>query len=312
MRKVLSILVSILLCSTAFVAKAQNVGDLIISEIMPDSDKSFLDDYGRNTGWIEIFNKSQGTVSFSGCYLTDDRNNLRKSQIPTGDARTKLAPRQVTIFFASGNTKDGTFYTDFKLQNGSTVYLVSNDGRTIIDSLHVPENLPYGKSVIKLAHDRKQHDFQVESEPAIPSPMSVNGTADKESESARLAHDDPYGLVLTLVSISVVFAALVILWWLFSLLGRIMKSDKSTVKTISKNVVKTVTGKSDKMSPEVAAAISLAISQELGGETYAAIAAAMHLYLNDTTHDNESFIITIKQKPSEWNSREQGFRQLPR
>ena len=49
-------------------------------------------------------------------------------------------------------------------------------------------------------------------------------------------------------------------------------------------------------SPEEAAAIALALDQEMNGETYAAIGLALHQYLNETVHDNESYIITIKRR----------------
>ena len=69
---------------------------------------------------------------------------------------------------------------------------------------------------------------------------------------------------------------------------------------------------SGKMTPEVAAAIGMALDRELGGEVYAAIALAMHRYMNDTVHDRESYIITIRHNQSAWNNKEQGFRKYPR
>ncbi|MBP5382197.1 MAG: lamin tail domain-containing protein, partial [Bacteroidales bacterium] len=50
----------------------QNLSDLIISEAMPGNPASVTDDYGNHPDWIEIFNTSQGTVNFGGCFLTDD------------------------------------------------------------------------------------------------------------------------------------------------------------------------------------------------------------------------------------------------
>lgn len=313
MRKVILTMSLAILAGLSFSAAAQNVSDLIISEIMPASDSSILDDYGRRNGWIEIYNKSQGTVNYAGCFFTDDRNNLKKSLIPKSDSRTKLGPRQVVVFYAGGDGSDGTFYTDFSLRPGSTVYLVSNDGRTIIDSLAIPAGLPRGKSVIKTASDIRQQDFKTSEEPAEPSPMIVNGAQNTESGSARLAHEDPYGVVLTIVSIGVVFSALLVLWQLFALLGKMMnRNGGNNGGKPAKKVSKKAGKGSGNIDPEVAAAISMAIAQELGGETYAAIATAMHLYLDDSVHDNESFVITIKQKPSQWNSRGRGFRQLPK
>lgn len=287
-------------------ALGQNVSDLIISEVLAEPDSTgIMDDYGRRNGWIEIFNKSQGTVNFGGCFLSNDRNNLKMSLIPKTDSRTKIGPRQTVLFYASGNGKEGTFYADFKVAKGSTVYLVSNDGRTIIDSLEVPATLPAGKSVIKLAHDLRQMEFVTEADAAVPTPGSINASQNVETGSQRMEKEDEHGFVLTLVSVSVVFTALIILWWLFSLLGNVSGGEGKKSKRAN-------AGKPGKMTDETAAAIAMALDQEMNGEVYAAIAAALHLYAEESVHDKESFVITIQRKQSSWNSKEQNFRQLPR
>ena len=62
-----------------------------------------------------------------------------------------------------------------------------------------------------------------------------------------------------------------------------------------------------------AAAISMALSQEFGGEVYAAIAMALDDYLGGGIHDEESFVITIRPSQNgNWNDKTQNFRQLPR
>lgn len=293
-------------------ALGQNVSDLIISEVLAEPDSTgIMDDYGRRNGWIEIFNKSQGTVNFGGCFLSNDRNNLKMSLIPKTDSRTKIGPRQTVLFYASGNGKEGTFYADFKVAKGSTVYLVSNDGRTVIDSLEVPATLPAGKSVIKLAHDLRQMEFVTEAEAAAPTPGSINGSQNVETGSQRMEKEDEHGFVLTLVSVTVVFTALIILWWLFSLLGKVSGGEGKKSCTCKKEN-RDKAGKSGKMTPETAAAIAMALDQEMNGEVYAAIAAALHLYAEESVHDKESFVITIQRKQSSWNSKEQNFRQLPR
>ena len=299
-------------------ALGQNVSDLIISEVLAEPDSTgIVDGYGRRNGWIEIFNKSQGTVNFGGCFLSNDRNNLKMSLIPKTDSRTKIGPRQTVLFYASGNGKEGTFYADFKVAKGSTVYLVSNDGRTVIDSLEVPATLPAGKSVIKLAHDLRQMEFVTEADAAVPTPGSINGSQNVETGSQRMEKEDEHGFVLTLVSVTVVFTALIILWWLFSLLGKVSggegkKSCTCKKESRAKAGKSGKSGKSGKMTPETAAAIAMALDQEMNGEAYAAIAAALHLYAEESVHDKESFVITIQRKQSSWNSKEQNFRQLPR
>lgn len=293
-------------------ALGQNVSDLIISEVLAEPDSTgIVDDYGRRNGWIEIFNKSQGTVNFGGCFLSNDRNDLKMNLIPKTDSRTKIGPRQTVLFYASGNGKEGTFYADFKVAKGSTVYLVSNDGRTVIDSLEVPATLPAGKSVIKLAHDLRQMEFVTEAEAAVPTPGSINGSQNVETGSQRMEKEDEHGFVLTLVSVTVVFTALIILWWLFSLLGKVSGGEGKKSCTCKKES-RAKAGKFGKMTPETAAAIAMALDQEMNGEVYAAIAAALHLYAEESVHDKESFVITIQRKQSSWNSKEQNFRQLPR
>lgn len=292
-------------------ALGQNVSDLIISEVLAEPDSTgIMDDYGRRNGWIEIFNKSQGTVNFGGCFLSNDRNNLKMNLIPKTDSRTKIGPRQTVLFYASGNGKEGTFYADFKVAKGSTVYLVSNDGRTVIDSLEVPATLPAGKSVIKLAHDLRQMEFVTEAEAAVPTPGSINGSQNVETGSQRMEKEDEHGFVLTLVSVTVVFTALIILWWLFSLLGKVSGGEGK--KTDGSKSKRANAGKPGKMTDETAAAIAMALDQKMNGEVYAAIAAALHLYAEESVHDKESFVITIQRKQSSWNSKEQNFRQLPR
>ena len=71
--------------------------------------------------------------------------------------------------------------------------------------------------------------------------------------------------------------------------------------------------KTGDLTPEVAAAITMALSQEFGGEVYAAIALALDDYLGGGIHDAESFVITINPTPgSTWADKAQNFRQLPR
>ena len=302
--------------------RAQNVIDLIIAEALavPDS-TGIVDDFGRQGGWIEIFNTSQGTVNCAGCFLTDDRTNLKKSIVPKGDLRTKIGPRQTTLFYASGNGDDGTFYTNFKVRPGSTVYLVSNDGRTIIDSLVIPATLPQGMSMMKRAFDLKQKVFEPLPDPAVPSPGIYNGDLNASSKAEAMKEKDPHGGILSLVAVSVVFSALAILWFLFWLFFDRPAKKKAAAKNQPAKPKKEKKGKKAAVmttadgtpSDEIAAVIALAMDMEQGGDEYAAIAMAMHLYFSDAVHDAESFVLTMRPKEgTAWNDKKQIFRKLPR
>lgn len=304
MRKFILTIFTALCAGFAFEAASQNVSDLIISEVCAEPDSSgILDDYGKRNGWIEIFNTSQGTVNFGGCYLTDDRGNLTKSLIPKFDKRTLLSPRQYTLFYAVGDGSKGTFYTDFTISKGSTIYLVSNDGKTIIDSLQIPSNIPAGKSVVKLAIDKQQRVFSTAEGLHQPSPMQPNGNLNAETGAQKVAREDPHGFILAIVSIMVVFCALALLWWIFSLLGKSLGSKPAEKKKPSKS--------SGEPTPEEAAAIFMALQMESGSEEEAAIAMALHLHLSCSTHDSESYVITIRRSQTAWSAPGGNFRCLP-
>lgn len=301
MRKFLTVL--LLVCTLPL--GAQNVSDLILSEALavPDS-TGILDGYGRRGGWVELYNTSTGTVSFGGCFLTDDLRDLRKSPIPRSDLKTKLGPRQSVIFYCSGNAGDGSFYTAFTLAPGKTVYLVSNDGRTVIDSLAVPAGLPAGRSVIKLAQDIRQREFAAQAAPAIPTPGALNGHDSGSTKAQAMAGEDPHGWTLTIVSVSVVFMALAILWFFFWLLF-----ERPARRKALENGPHPA-GKAP--DAEVAAAIALALDLDRSGEDYAAVAAAVHLYLSETVHDSEAYTITIRRAATAWSDKSSKFRRLPR
>ena len=318
MRKRVLLILALLAVSLTSL-KAQNVIDLIIAEALavPDS-TGVVDDYGRRGGWIEIFNTSMGTVNCAGCFLTDDRSNLKKSIIPKGDLSTKIGPRQTVLFHASGNGNDGTFYAGFEVKPGRTVYLVSKDGRTIIDSLVIPANLPDGMSVYKTAKDLRQREFEPQAEPQVPSPGIPNIDMNAATKAQAMAEKDPHGGILSLVAVTVVFSALAILWFLFWLffdrpakMKAAAKDKPAKVKKSKKTALADV--KAGEVSDEIAAVIALAMDMEQGGDDYAAIAMAMHLYFSDAVHDNESFVLTMRPKDgSAWNDKKQAFRKFPR
>ena len=284
-------------CVTGF---AQNVRYLIISEAQTDSVE--LDNgYGQKAAWIELFNTSNGSVKFGGCFLTNDRNDLRRYLIPKNDLKCVLGPRQSVLFFADGDASKGSFHCSFSLKAGETVYLVSNDGRTIVDSLCIPAGLEAGMSIAKFANDPKAIVFD-DIHPARPTPGSYHhnpvydedGNILEESKAEKLMRTDPHGFTLTLVAVGVVFLALVVLYLCYTLVGAICtgKFRRPEGKKAGKKA-----GKAGKAAEgEIAAAIALALRLEGGNETEAAIALALDRYLNESVHDNESYVITIRRK----------------
>ena len=104
---------------------------------------------------------------------------------------------------------------------------------------------------------------------------------------------------LTLVAVSVVFSALIILFVLYSVSGGIF-TGKFKRKGRSKG------------SPdgEVAAAIAMALERyNSDDEVPAAIALALHLYFSESVHDVEPGVITIRRDESAaWRNKGLTFR----
>lgn len=93
-------------------------------------------------------------------------------------------------------------------------------------------------------------------------------------KSAEIAENDPHGIIITVVSVLVVFAALAILYCAYRLTGVIVNNKYVLKKT---GVIPDTPEESDE-------------------DVHAAIATAIHLYLEGNAHDYESNIITIKRK----------------
>lgn len=128
----------------------------------------------------------------------------------------------------------------------------------------------------------------------MTGPAILQTSASALQKSVEMAEKDPHGVIITLVSVSVVFCALIILYFAYSFIGKLSSGSISLPKRKKKAAVKA--GKGGAPTEEEAAAIALALDQELNGEIYAAIGMAIHQYFNDTVHDIESYIITIKRK----------------
>lgn len=108
-------------------------------------------------------------------------------------------------------------------------------------------------------------------------------------KSAEMAERDPHGIIITIVSVSVVFTALIVLYYAYSLIGHAVNGKFRRKKKLQPK-------KTTSPCEEEAAAIAMALDQELNGETYAAIGMALHQYMDETVHDYESYIITIRRK----------------
>lgn len=278
----------------SFGAQAQRVTAMRINEVLVVNEDNFVDDYGKRSAWIELYNSSAGTVNIGGCFLTNDKNDPKKYPIPKGDVLTKIPPRQHTLFWADGNASRGTFHASFTLDPTKENYiaLYDTDGKTLVDEIVIPAaqkaDVSFGRSV----------DGQDEWAllPKV-TPSTNNLTLDSNEKIENFKTKDSLGLGMTVTAMAVVFLGLLVLFLVFKMTG------KASIAAGARRAQK-ATG----------AEAVVATPGELSGEVLVAIGMALY-ELNEDAHDIESTVLTIqkvKRTYSPWSSKIYGLRELPR
>ena len=128
-RKWLPCGVAALVASYAQVASA----DVLLSEVMTSNLDTLLDEDGDSPDWIELHNDGAAAVPLGGYFLTDDRDDLNKWEIPA----VELAAGGYLVIFASGKDRGSSgseLHANFQLKNGGEfLALVDPDKATILD-----------------------------------------------------------------------------------------------------------------------------------------------------------------------------------
>lgn len=285
-----------LLSAVPFSGFAQSVTALRINEVLVINEDNFQDDYGAKNSWVELFNTSAATVDIGGCFLTNDLNNPQKYPIPGGDVKTKIPPKQHILFWADNSPHRGTFHVNFELDpdGPNFIALFSSDGRTLIDSVTIPANqvpdISYGRPV-----DGKEGWAALDK----VTPDTNNLTLDKNIKVENLKKNDPDGVAITLISMSVVFLALLVAFIIYKLMGNYFTRGRSA------------TSKVKDMSDSGIKPIARATSDD--DATYAAIAMAMYeLFESGYEKHGQITISPMRKTYSPWSSKIQTMRRNPR
>lgn len=140
---------------------------------------------------------------------------------------------------------------------------------------------------------------------ALPVLLAAQSTgvaaAEVMDDVDQFVHEDPYGLIMALLGLTIVFSALVLIYVVFSN-TRILFTPSFKQKL--GNLLKFGKFKKEEV------AVKVISKDELSGEVNAAIAAAIHLYRSEL-HDFEDAVLTIKKVSrtySPWSSKIYGLR----
>ncbi len=274
-------------------AQAQRVTSMRINEVLVINEDNFVDDYGKRSGWIELYNASAGTVDIRGCYLTNDRNNPTKYPIPKGDVLTRISPHQHVLFWADGQPSRGTFHVNFTLDPTKENYiaLYDADGKTLVDEIVIP-----AKQRADISFGRKVdgEDEWILFEKVTPSTNNLTLDSNEKIDNFKL--NDPIGIGMTLTAMAVVFCGLILLYLIFKMIGNLSISA------------------SKRRAQKASGAVNSQETGEISGEILAAIGAALY-ELDEDVHDIENTVLTIqkvKRNYSPWSSKIYSLRETPR
>lgn len=108
---------------------------IVINEVMAANTKTIYDPQGQYDDWIELYNKTDSTVSLKGKYLTDNPSATTKWKFPD----VSIASHEYLIIWADEDTADTPgLHANFKLsKDGEFVGLYDDSSRSngLIDSL---------------------------------------------------------------------------------------------------------------------------------------------------------------------------------
>jgi len=247
-------------------------------------------------------------VNIAECYLTNDTAGLASKdlkdkahwyRIPKGDPKTSIPARGFVIFYLNANPTHGPFYTNFDPSNplsNNYVALIHSNGQEIIDFFAYPDSL---RHAVKSYGYRENYGAKtiVRNGAEIPNlgmldhftPGSTNIYENQSTKSENVAKKDKFGIGMAIISMSVVFIALFLIYLILKAFG----------KWISKIKIGFIThGHGAKPKPKVQpVSVAVVDKKEKGlgitnSEELAAITTALHLYLNEY-RDEESEIITL-------------------
>ena len=201
---------------------------------------------------------------------------------------------------------DQNYQDDYGLHNAwieifnTSFASVNLEGCFLTNDKNNPTKYPIPKGdVLTLIKPRQHALFWADGMPNRGT-FHVNFTLDPNKEN-YIALYDSNGIGMAIIAMSVVFIGLVLLYLSFKAVGNV------AVRLGKKNAMK-ATGITDKTEAK---------EKNLGshtGEETAAIAMALHEYLNDA-HDVEDMILTInkvKRTYSPWSSKIYTLRQTPK
>lgn len=294
MRRIKFILLTALLMAGANCVRAQIATNLKISEVVVNNPAGLIDEYGNRNAWIEICNTSWGTVNLRSCYLTINRKTLDPnlsvpertklmSAIPRGDERTRLKAKEYIVFFADAQQNLGTLHTNFKLEPEKENFLAlfDGDGHTLLDSVTVPPCKQPGSSYARFfAGNGRDYEWKWCSPEKVTPDCANSNAGTTANKVAEFKEKDPHGFGMAILGMGIVLSCLLLLSIFFYLFGKIFAKANSRK---AEATTQEETPLPQDENEVIAAIIAMALRKQQYG-----------------FHDNESGVLTIRPRRTNW------------
>ena len=179
------------------------------------------------------------------------------------------------------------------------------EGKDLIDLMYYPKQVLMD-SVVSFGYEMDGINTEKGHILDQFTPGASNEIKATVSKQERLKRDDPYGLGLAIISMSVVFTALILIYCMLKLFGHASKkiAQRNVKKSEGESAAKAQLAATDGKEDE---------EDLISGEQVAAIATALHLHFN-SMHDEESEVITIDMPSahySPWAQKELAMKKTP-
>jgi|AGTN01.3.fsa_nt_gi hypothetical protein len=124
---------------------------VVINEAMSGNKGACLDDKGKSSDWVELYNPTDEAVSLGRFSLSDNEEKLDRWKFPD----VTINPHSYMVVYLSGKSQkdSGSLHASFKL-NAKGDQLILSAAGNIVDSIKLPElpdNVSYGR-----VHDQWQ------------------------------------------------------------------------------------------------------------------------------------------------------------
>ena len=241
--------------------------------------------------------------------MTDDTTGLAAGngnpkwyRIPSTDVKTQIPQRGHIVFYLDNSALYGTFHTNFDPSESKNNYvaLISSNAKTLIHIFHYPASLRTSDNSFGSIVDGESELGYLD----YFTPGSTNKVDMDVTKSEKLMKSDPFGIGLAVISMAVVFSALVLIYIMLKVFGIVNRRRQKKNAATQQTAATTAPVAPDPDKDE----------ESITGQEIAAIATALHLHLN-SFHDEESEIITIETQSavySPWSQKHLTIKRVQR